>query len=235
MSIKLMSQLWDNEDPELSGPRLLIMLCLADHANDDGFCFPSIDRIATRARIQNRNAMRYIQELEAAGYLQVNRVSGKHNTYVVFATSGKFTTSDNSTTSGKNKLPPVVNSTKTSGKFTTLTINHQEPSVDTAPKKRARPPNAIYEIAVALADVCRVNFALKKKMCLDNAADLVKLAQPPATPELIRERYNGGGWWYANDWRGKKGDPPNLATLRETWGQWGFEPPEMKPYASETY
>lgn len=56
-------------------------------------------------------------------------------------------------------------------------------------------------------------------------------------PELMRGRLNKtekelreagrslgdveafGEWWYANDWRGKKGQPPTLTQLKESWGQ----------------
>ena len=88
MSIKLMSEIWDNQDPQLTGSKLVIMLCLADHANDDGECWPSIARLAERARIAPANVTRHIKELEAAGYLIVTRTSGTHNTYVVSATPG---------------------------------------------------------------------------------------------------------------------------------------------------
>ena len=83
MSIKLMSEIWDNQDPQLTGSKLVIMLCLADHANDNGECWPSIARIAERARIAPANVTRHIKELEAAGYLIVTRTSGTHNIYVV--------------------------------------------------------------------------------------------------------------------------------------------------------
>ena len=86
MSIKLMSEIWDNQDPQLTGSKLVIMLCLADHANDNGECWPSIARLAERARIAPANVTRHIKELEAAGYLIVTRTSGTHNTYVVSAT-----------------------------------------------------------------------------------------------------------------------------------------------------
>ena len=85
MSIKLMSEIWDNQDPQLTGSKLVIMLCLADHANDNGECWPSIARLAERARIAPANVTRHIKELEAAGYLIVTRTSGTHNTYVVSA------------------------------------------------------------------------------------------------------------------------------------------------------
>ena len=85
MSIKLMSEIWDNQDPQLTGSKLVIMLCLADHANDNGECWPSIARLAERARIAPANVSRHIKELETAGYLIVTRTSGTHNTYVVSA------------------------------------------------------------------------------------------------------------------------------------------------------
>ena len=80
-----MSEIWDNQDPQLTGSKLVIMLCLADHANDNGECWPSIARLAERARIAPANVTRHIKELEAAGYLIVTRTSGTHNTYVVSA------------------------------------------------------------------------------------------------------------------------------------------------------
>jgi hypothetical protein len=34
-------------------------------------------------------------------------------------------------------------------------------------------------------------------------------------------------WWYANDWRGKQGQPPTVWTLSDTWGQ--FEAAKVAP------
>lgn len=88
MSIKLMSEIWDNEDPGLSGSRLNILLCLADHANDDGVCWPSIPRIAKRVRIDRNNVMDHIKALTKSGYLAVERRNGTSNVYKVFAKKG---------------------------------------------------------------------------------------------------------------------------------------------------
>lgn len=85
MSIKLMSELWDNKDPRLTGNRLLILLCLADHANDAGVCWPSMQRLADRARIDRRNVVTHIRDLEAIGYLEITRKPGGVNTYRVIA------------------------------------------------------------------------------------------------------------------------------------------------------
>ena len=87
MSRDLMIEIWDNQDPQLTGSKLVIMLCLADHADDNDECWLSIARIAALARITPANVTRHIKELEAAGYLIVTRTSGTHNIYVVSATA----------------------------------------------------------------------------------------------------------------------------------------------------
>ena len=87
MGRDLMYEIWDNQDPQLTGSRLVIMLCLADDADDNDECWLSIARIAALARITPANVTRHIKELEAAGYLIVTRTSGTHNIYVVSSTA----------------------------------------------------------------------------------------------------------------------------------------------------
>lgn len=69
MSIALMSQVW--EQPDLEGSELLMMLALADHANDEGVCWPSVSRLATRARLSERQAQRVLHKLADKGYIRV--------------------------------------------------------------------------------------------------------------------------------------------------------------------
>ncbi len=72
MSIKLMSYIWDIPDPELNGARLLTLLCLADHAGDDGKdCYPSIPRLAERSKVSQRQVTRVLQWLEAQDYIRI--------------------------------------------------------------------------------------------------------------------------------------------------------------------
>src|SRR5260370_40677127 len=62
MSIRLMSQDW--EDTRIgSQAELLVLLALADHARDDGLCWPSMRSIAGKARIEKRSAQRIIRRL----------------------------------------------------------------------------------------------------------------------------------------------------------------------------
>lgn len=71
MSIKLMSAVWDLPDPDLANSRLLILLAMADHANDNGVCWPSIPTLAQRARISERQTQRVIQWLIHHGYVEI--------------------------------------------------------------------------------------------------------------------------------------------------------------------
>lgn len=131
MSIRLMAQLWDNEDPDLSGSKLLVVLCLADHSNDDGVCWPSINRLAERTRIDRRNIMRHLQSLETMGYLEITRTPGRPNRYTVHATRDDFTTRGKTITSGNNATPTRGKTiTGTRGKIVTppVVISPPEPS-----------------------------------------------------------------------------------------------------------
>lgn len=81
MSILIASRIWDNGDPKLTGSRLVVLLCLAEYANDSGDCFPSIEKLATRARLSKVSVMTHLAELEALGYLRIERRQGAHNVY----------------------------------------------------------------------------------------------------------------------------------------------------------
>lgn len=71
MSVKLMSLVWDL--PDLTQSETLVLLALADHADESGECWPSVDRVAEKARIKRRAAQRVIGKLEDSGLIEVDR------------------------------------------------------------------------------------------------------------------------------------------------------------------
>lgn len=86
MSIKCQS--WVYEHSEATGNDRLVLLAIADEADDDGTnAYPGIERIAHKARVNKRTTMRCLERLEADGLLEVQRPDtkgrGHHNTYVV--------------------------------------------------------------------------------------------------------------------------------------------------------
>lgn len=79
MSIKIMTAVWDRED--LSSTQKLVLLALADWANDDGLCWPSINRLAIKASLTSRAVQKTIRSLEDAGFIRREEVLGKGNRY----------------------------------------------------------------------------------------------------------------------------------------------------------
>lgn len=78
MSNRWMNMVWKSSKHK--GTARLVLLAIADHANDDGECWPSIARIADHANISKRQAVRIVAELEADGSLQIQRGDGRNHT-----------------------------------------------------------------------------------------------------------------------------------------------------------
>lgn len=81
MSIKLMSAVWERSD--ISSTQKLVLLALADWANDEGLCWPSIDRLAQKTGMAGRSVQRIIRDLEQIGLVKRDEVAGKGNRYWV--------------------------------------------------------------------------------------------------------------------------------------------------------
>jgi hypothetical protein len=81
MSVKRITAVWDLSLAE--GNDRLIMLALADHADDDGFAWPGVERIAEKCRLSKRTVLRSIESLEALGELWVSRNRRRGNHYIV--------------------------------------------------------------------------------------------------------------------------------------------------------
>jgi len=68
MSVHISSRVWRMEMG--SATRKLVMLKLADNANDEGYCYPSLSNIARECEINQRTARRIVRALEQAGFLK---------------------------------------------------------------------------------------------------------------------------------------------------------------------
>jgi hypothetical protein len=78
MSIKVASFVWEHSAQK--GAALLLLLALADHANDDGICWPSIKRLAERARVTERHAKRIVNTLVESGEVEIEQGGGRGRT-----------------------------------------------------------------------------------------------------------------------------------------------------------
>lgn len=101
MSIQAVS--WALEQIAPMAPKF-ILVCLANYANADGECWPSLDKIALDASCGKRSVQRYLDELEALGLVEKTRTEGS---------KGRF-----STTLYRLPIRPVA-------KLTTGQIDHE--------------------------------------------------------------------------------------------------------------
>lgn len=70
MSIFVASKVWNFSRAKVSST-LLVLLAIADFADDEGNAYPAVNTLANKVRISPRSVQRAIQELVALGELQV--------------------------------------------------------------------------------------------------------------------------------------------------------------------
>jgi len=73
MSIKAMMHVWQHS--QQSGGALVVMLALADMANDDGECYPGKAKLSAKCRMNVRNLTINLRKLEQAGELSITQRS----------------------------------------------------------------------------------------------------------------------------------------------------------------
>ena len=66
MSVRAMSWAWTQACPPTSKT---VLLALADHADDDGVCWPGRQGLAQKLRITDRNVTRHLSRLQAIGLI----------------------------------------------------------------------------------------------------------------------------------------------------------------------
>jgi|GEM_PF-5889421 len=81
MSIKIMQRVWERS--RQARTRLLLLLALADNANDSGFCWPGTEYLARKIRATRQTVMTLTKEIEADCELIVHRQRPKSNRYIV--------------------------------------------------------------------------------------------------------------------------------------------------------
>ena len=99
MSVHISSAVWSHSNS--SGSTLLVLISMADQANDEGWCWPSVGNIAKRCRLAERSIQYHLRELEEMGEIESQARPGRSTVYRVLVTNGgeaRFT--------GANTAPP---------------------------------------------------------------------------------------------------------------------------------
>jgi hypothetical protein len=81
MSTMIMSQCWPLDGMSIAQKAVLISL--ADNANDQGVCWPSIPTIAKRVCASERAVQNAVKWLEDARIVTANRSNGRHTSYTI--------------------------------------------------------------------------------------------------------------------------------------------------------
>lgn len=152
MSTLIMSQCWPLGGMSIAQKAVLISL--ADNANDQGVCWPSIPTIAARVCASDRAVQNAIKWLEQARIVKANRSNGRHTSYTITPESysppkdihprTKCTGEDGSPPNGVHRTPEG-NSPHPRTAFTTppneVPSNRkepsEEPSLNRQPARRA--------------------------------------------------------------------------------------------------
>ena len=131
MSVKVMSLVWEAEG--LSPTHRLILLSLADHANDEGMCYPSIRRLAKRTGLSERAVQGAAAALQAAGWLRIERNAGPKgcNLFTV-CTPAANAPPQQVHPRRKCTTPPQQVRPPPAGDAPEPSLNHQEPSEEEA-------------------------------------------------------------------------------------------------------
>jgi hypothetical protein len=104
MSIRMMSAVWDLDLPD---SEKLIMLALADWADDDGRCWPSIAQIVKRSSKSERTVQAALKSLEAKGALVRAMKPGCGTKYTLNPRSHR-TPADTAPPQGTTKTPAAA-------------------------------------------------------------------------------------------------------------------------------
>lgn len=77
MSIRLMSLVWENGP--MKQTERFVLLALADYANGNGECYPSIAGICRKTAMSERGVQAILRRLEADGWVTISTGNGRKN------------------------------------------------------------------------------------------------------------------------------------------------------------
>ena len=68
MSVLLMAKAW--EAPVENASRKLVLIKMADNANDEGVCWPSYEYLARHCEMSRRSVIRHVDDLVLTGFIK---------------------------------------------------------------------------------------------------------------------------------------------------------------------
>lgn len=199
MSVHYLSACWKLEG--LTSTQKFVLISLADQANDDGVCWPSMSGIAKRTCLSDKAVRQAIKQLEANGVLSIERkkhdirdqwVSNRYyltpENFNQVPTDGEYlpTVSTNPDSVGTN--PRLVGCLPTVGRVPTDVPINRNRTVNEPPKKQST--------AFSVADVLLIFPGLNQQVAEDfiKHRKSKKAALTKTACEAIAREIQKSGW-----------------------------------------
>lgn len=152
-----MSLVWE---VDLQASQKIVLLALADCANDEGNAWPSVATLARKSSKSERTVQMMLAELEAAGHITRRQVSGKGCNYDVHprknCAPAEFAPAQISPEPPQELHPTPAESAPNPSK------NHQEPSKDTSTDADRLTSDEVFEGWNNLAGRCGLQAVAKR-------------------------------------------------------------------------
>lgn len=239
VSVKIMGLVWD---ADLARDEKYILLAYADHADHAGNnVYPSVGLISYKTQYSTRSVQRVSQKLEGMGIL-VATGKGPNGTRrwridveklparAPWGSKTRGVTNWQGDTSGARgvtnateETPPVAHGgdIAMSPEPSLTVMNHHGTIIYPEHKNVQGVHKELTESQLnfsALAKVCAIDVRVitkKQRGILNQTERTLREGVGITADDLVQY----GEWWYNEDWRGKKGQPPTPAQVRDNWGK----------------
>lgn len=211
MSMQAMTHVWTHS--RQSGVQLLLLIALADQANDEGVCWPSLPRLAEKIRSSVRQTQRHLALLVESGELKIEVCAGMK---LSNGATNRYTVIFDVPLEGVGvaKTPPVakvspVSKTPPDGCHSYVTQSQREPKVITranalgdgspppAPKAaepKEEEPNHAFDPWRRIADqVAMATRSLPRGEWATHDAELRRFLRPGSAQQDMLGRYGEDG------------------------------------------
>ncbi|HEY7823045.1 MAG TPA: helix-turn-helix domain-containing protein [Acidimicrobiia bacterium] len=189
MSLDALKWAWEQDCPNATSK--LVLMALADHANSDGECWPSMKRVAELTGISSRQVSTHIVTLEGLGYV----TRGKRRRYEGQLRGWEYRVNLRQNATSGSALPVASGSPAQvpaeAGFRSEPSENHQEEPIAAAPKKD--------ELFESIATACGISLQGMTRTARGQLNKATKeLREVGATPDQVAAKSKAYRQQYPN-------------------------------------
>lgn len=218
-------------DKCLSPANLRVLGALCSYTDREGICFPSQGTLAGRLGMSRRTVSRSINKLESLGYVAVNKRTRENgstttNLYKVIYAYEEEEVEQADAFEAETEQPKKSIKKAKRPKQPEMSFEEELQSMDDNAHKAGTGARKVqpvkqeipgpWQMGRALAGICRMNFEINKGQ-LVSEGKRISAIKGFSLEKMGALFGKPGGMWYIHDWRGKKGQYPTPAQVRQTW------------------